>query len=187
MEAMFVAGALLHPVALLILALVLFAGVSIGGQSTSLAPRSPRWALARGLFAVFLVSLVIAAVSAYVSPEESKRLGVQPENYTTILRREFIVLAVLATYASLIGCCVVGIPLVTALASKGWATVPTVVFASVAISLLFCAAVGLLSLSEPTRALREAAFLTGLHALLALAFATGIGLSWRSPRRTNEA
>lgn len=187
MEAMFAAGALLHPVALLILALVLFAGVSIGAQSTSLTMRSPRWALARGLFAVFLVSLAIAAVSAYVSPEESRRLGVQPENYTTVLRREFIVLAVLATYASLIGCCVVGIPLVIALASKGWATVPAVVLSSVFVSLLLCAAVGLLSLSEPTHALRDATFLTGLHALLALAFATGMGLSWRAQQRANEA
>ena len=74
MEAMFAAGALLHPVALFILALVLFAAVSIGGQAKSLPVRAPRWALARGLFAVFVVSLVIAATSAYVSPEESRRL-----------------------------------------------------------------------------------------------------------------
>ena len=93
----------------------------------------------------------------------------------------------LATYASLIGCCVVGTPLVIALASKGWATVPAVVLSSIAVSLLFCAAVGLLSLSQPTRALREAGFLTGLHALLALAFAVGMGLSWRVQRRANEA
>ncbi len=187
MEAMFTAAALLHPVALLSLALVLFAGVSIGGQSKSLTIQSPRWALAKGLFAVFVVSLVIAATSAYVSPEESRRLGVQPENYTTVLRREFIVLAVLATYVSLIGCCAVGIPIVIVLASKGWATVPAVVLSSVVVSLLFRVVAGLLSLSQPMPTLREAGFLTGLHALLALAFATGMGLSWRVRKGANEA
>ena len=42
MEAMFAAGALLHPVALLVPALVLFAEVHIGGQPRSLAMRSSR-------------------------------------------------------------------------------------------------------------------------------------------------
>ena len=179
METSIAAGALLHPVALAILATTMFAAVSIGGKSPSLKMPSPRWALARGLLGVFAAALAIAAASAYVTPDEARRFGVPPENYADALRRQFIVSAVVASYASLVGASVVGVPVVIGLSSRGWATVPVLVLASVAISLAFCVVLGFVPLSEPKRALQYIGVLTGLHALLALSFAVSIGLSWR--------
>ena len=178
------ASVLVHPIALTALALVLLAAVRIGGRSASLKMPRPHWALAKGLICVLITSIALAAVSAYVTPEEARSFGVQPENYSTALRRQFIVLAVVASYASLLGASIVGIPLVVTLASKGWATVPIVVLSSAIISLLFGPAIGLVSLSEPMRAAKDLGYLVGFHGLLAFSFAVGIGLSWRLSRRS---
>ena len=185
MEAMMFASVLLHPGALAILALATFGAVSIGAEATESHQRLTRGRLAAGFAAVFVLSLLMAAASSYVTPEVAAKVGVTPERYWSAVWHNFTTIAVLASYFALLGCAAIGVPVLVQLAKRHLATVPLVVVASVPVSLAFLLGLGLLTSAPSGRLATDIAILVGLHAVLALGFALGARLPWRRPR--NEA
>ncbi len=175
MEASFAAGALLHPISLLILALIMFAGVKLGADSSSLSWRR----LLGGFAGVLLASLIVAAASAYVSPEDAVRFGVHEEHYVGALARQFLVLAVLCGYVSIVGCAAVGLPVTLALAKRGFATAPFVVLASLPISLAVLVPMGLMFGMSAKHVAQTAPYLLLGHVATALGFALGARLPWQ--------
>jgi hypothetical protein len=185
MEAMMFASVLLHPGALAILALAIFGAVFIGAQATESCQRLTRGRLFAGFGAVFALSVLMAGASSYVTPEAAAKFGVAPENYWPAVWRQFTTLAVLASYFALLGCAAIGVPVVVQLAKRRLATAPLVVAASVPVSLAVLLGLGLLTSAPRGRLATDIAILIGLHAILALGFAVGARLPWRTPR--NEA
>jgi hypothetical protein len=179
MELAIAASLLLHPLSLLVLAAMVFAAVNLGSEVGPPGTRIAWQRLLRGMAFVFVAALLVAAVSSYISPEEARSFGVPPENYASALLREFLKLAALLTFGSILGCAAIGIPLTLALARRGRATVIVLVIASVPISLCVGFAVGLLQLSSIHLAY-EVTVLVTTHALLAFSFAVGARLPWRS-------
>lgn len=177
MESAMLAGVLVHPVAISVLLAIVFGGIFI--YSAAFAPAAlSKLRLLLGLGGVVLATLVALALSAYASPEEAQRFGVVEANRWPTIWREFVTLAVPFSYVGLIGASVVGIPLALYMSSKGWATIPLFVAASLPISLAFVVALLLLVGAAQPR-LREAALLIAFHAWLSFGFAFSARLPWR--------
>lgn len=179
------ASVLLHPGALAILAVAIVGAVFIGAQATEAHQRLTRGRLFAGFAAVFVLSLLMAGVSSYVTPEAAARFGVPPENYWPAVWRQFTTLAALASYFALLGCAAIGVPVVVQLAKRRLATTPLVVAASVPVSLVVLLGLALLTSAPRGRLATDTATMVGLHAILALGFAVAARLPWRIPR--NEA
>ena len=180
------AAMLLNPFALVALALVVFGAITVVAERQVGLVRLTAMRLVRGFLCLIATALLIAVVSSYVSPEEALKLGVGPENYGSALRNEIVASATLIIYAAVIGCAFIGLPLTLGLAARNLATVPFLVLGSLAISLLFTLALILLG-GIDQRSAAEAAFEMVLtHGALALSFAVGLGLPWRSARAVNH-
>src|SRR5439155_3679016 len=170
METSFFASMLLHPVALGCLALVVLGATLVSAEKAMGAVRFTITQLLRGFFCVAIAALVVAAVAAYVPAEEAQRLGVKPENYQSVLLHQFVVLSTICTYAALLGCAFVGLPITLRLATRNLATTPLVVLASLPISLLASLALGLLSGIQMKHIGQAGLQFAAAHALLALGF-----------------
>ena len=179
MEASFIAAGLLHPIALLMLALVMFVAIHLGSQSGAPNARMSWHRLLGGFVGVLTASLLVSATSSYVSPEGAARFGVNPENYASALWNQFVVLAVLCAYVSLVGCAVIGLPAILALTKRGYGTAPAVVAISVPISLLVLVPLGLLSSISPKHVAQSMLYLVPGHIAVALGFAIGARLPWQ--------
>ena len=179
MEASFIAAGLLHPIALLLLALVMFAAVHLGSQSGAPNARMSWHRLLGGFVGVLVASLLISAISSYVSPGDAARFGVSPENYRSALWNQFVVLAVLCAYVSLVGCAAIGLPAILALTKRGYGTAPAVIAISVPISLLVLVPLGLLSSISPKHVAQSMLYLVPAHIAVAVGFSTGARLPWR--------
>lgn len=178
MEASWLAMALWHPLGLAVLAGVVLISSLVLYSSSDTAPIN-RWRLAGGYGAAILVCLVIAAVSSYIPEQESQqRWGVPPERYWDAVFGQFTTLAVLLTYLTVFGIAVLGSPVVFALARRGYGNIPSVLIASVLISLLAAVAIAAVLAPGPHFG-RDVAWVVSVHGLLALAFALGVGLPWR--------
>jgi len=188
MEASIFSGILLHPVALGCLGLLVLGAVVVAADK---APESARFSAGRLLLAFSLLvvaALLIAAVSAYVPPQEAAAFGVRPENYHSALIHQFVVTATFGVYAAILGCVFVGLPITLQLAALGFGTIPLVVLASLAISVAVTIAFGLVSNVQLKHAAEAGAQFAAAHAALALAFGVGLGLPWRRTRSVaNEA
>jgi hypothetical protein len=180
MEADWAAAYLLHPVPIAFgLGLVLLVIL----VTTSANPKPPalsRKQLLVGYIGIFLGCVIASAWDSYVSPEDALRIWKVPrENYWNAIFHAFSTQLVLLSYASLIGATLVGVPVVSALARRGLATVPYVVGVSVAISLAFTGALVLLDAPSPgAHFVQMAPYFVGLHLLLSLGFCVGARLQW---------
>ena len=186
MEAMMLASVLLHPGAGAVLTFAVFGAVFIGAEVTEPYQRLSHGRLLAGFMAVLVVALAIVAAGSYVTPETAAKLGVQAEDYWSTLWRQFMTLAVLLGYLSLLDCAVFGVPIVTQLAKRQCATVPLVVAASVPVSLVIVGGLAALSTMLTPRLVKDVVLLVALHAVLALGFALGVGLPWRRPSGVGE-
>jgi hypothetical protein len=182
METMFAAGMLLQPFWLVGLAFVILCSIFFGGRRDHSSNSLPWQHIASGFLGVLLMSLLIAAVGSYVSPEGAKRFGVGSEHYASALWHQFVAVGVVVAYLSLLGCAVIGVPITRILAKRGFATVPIVVAASIPVSLVvFVAIVAVYSglFNTSFDAVTLVILLLVSHALAALGFAVGARLPWR--------
>jgi len=143
----------------------------------------PKQQLALGYLGVVVVCLIVAAVSAYVSPEDAvQRWHIPRDQYWASLFRTFALLSVVLTCLSILGVAVIGAPIIFALASRGLGRVPYILAASIIVSLVV--AFALAALTQPSSATfaRDAPYLVGLHLLLSLGFCIGAGLPWSFQR-----
>jgi hypothetical protein len=136
--------------------------------------------LLAGYIAVVLCCAAISAVSSYVpQAEAASRWHVQPENYWSVQLRTYFVEFTLMACVALLGVALVGVPIVFGLARLGWATAPSVLAASILVSI----AAAVLSSAGDSPAFRHLGFtvryLVGQHLLLALSFCLAVGLPWR--------
>ncbi len=88
-------------------------------------------------------------------------------------------MAVVLAYFSLVGCAILGLPAVLALAKRGYGSAPAIVAASIALSLVTLVPLGLLSPLSPRNVAEVVGYLVPDHVALALGFAFGARLPWR--------
>jgi hypothetical protein len=181
MEMTMLAGALLHPLALAVLSVVVLLSVRLA--ASPLLTKAQLW---RGLLGLTVVGLVLAFSVAYVSPEQSRSLGVAEDRYWSVLSQEFMVLTVLILYIGLLGVSLVGIPIAVLLAKRQYATVPLFVVASVIASVVGLVVLWLFFEGKHLGA-KGSAQLTLGHAFLAFGFAVGSGLPWTARNQPHEA
>jgi hypothetical protein len=186
METAMVAAWLVQPLAIVVVLLVVLISAVLlhksGGNNRPIGYTR----LAFGYAGVIIACFIIAGVSSYVSPEEATtKWHVPPERYWTVLRNEFLVLSIVLMYVSLVGVAIIGAPVIFFLARFGFANIPTVLFASVVISMIGAFALVMLSQLSSARFLRDAPIIVGGHLVLALGFCIGIGLPW-SIKRVHE-
>jgi len=129
----------------------------------------------------------MAAASSYVTREEAVTVWHVPAaNYREVVTREFVNTATLLIWFAAVGISVVGIPVVLALVRRGFGTVPWVLLASAAISIVSLAAFALvfmLPAHTDIPVLRLVLFFIGSHLALSLGFCVGANLPWTSTRR----
>jgi len=159
--------------------LIVFAAVKIGSTAGSPGTRIKWQRLLTGFAGLSLTALVLAAVSSYASPQEARLWGITEGNYNSALMRTFVTVAIIWVYAGVVGCALVGVPLTVALAKRGYATVPFLVIASVPISFLAVLVMCVFSTGSMQHFFRDAFYLIGWHAFLALGFGVGARLPWR--------
>ena len=180
MEANWFAAMLIHPVAITVLAAaVLLSAAALYSGRRALAPISPS-RLACGYAGAVLACLCIAATLSYIPREEAlTKWHVPAENYWSAVFNQFATLAILLIYFAMLGIAVIGTPVIFAMARHGFASVPWVLVASAAISLLTICI--LMQVNKPSSAnfWRLAPGLIGTHLLLSLCFCIGAGLPWR--------
>ena len=178
METTFVAALLTQPLALSVLAFAVVCSVIAGGLIVK-ARGGPSWqSLVVGLVGVLIVALGAAAGVSYVSPEDARTFGVDPEHYREALLQQFTVVAIVFSYACLLGTALIGIPVLVILVRFGLATVPALVLSSIPVSLIVAAALAQLSGNASDFA-TGAPYALAFHVIAALAFGIGAHLPWQ--------
>lgn len=169
------ASVLMRPVSLAVLLGVASIAVATAGSAepSGLSRRRLSFALA----GVAIAAVIAAAVSAYVSPDEARKFGVAEEHRWPAIWNQFVISGVLGVYIGIAGASVVGIPLASFMASKGFATTPWFVSAAAVISLVL--AIPFAMHDGSPRGVAVIAFLVGGHSWLAIGFALGARLPWR--------
>jgi hypothetical protein len=167
------------PVVVLIVLMLVAGASAIHYRDNARRPAVSAWRLVAGYVAIVVCCAAIAAVSSYVPQAEAlSKWHVPPENYWSVQLRTYFVEFTLMACVALLGVALVGVPIVFGLARLGWATVPTVLVASVLVSIGFAI---ILSAGD-SPAFRHLGFtiryLVGQHLLVALTFCLGIGLPW---------
>jgi hypothetical protein len=180
MEAGWLAGALWDPIALAVLAAILLVSTAMLYSRSDAPPPVSIARLALGYVVVVLMCCGFAAASSYTPADEAwARWGIPRERYWRALLAEFSTLWVLLSYGVLVGMALIGVPVLFAMARRGWGTVPGLMAISVPISLLFLVALTALS----RRLVLDAALtILAMHLVLSLGFGVAAGLPWR--RRT---
>ncbi|KAF1072320.1 hypothetical protein [Variovorax sp.] len=182
MEAGWLAGALWDPIALAVLAVILLVSTAMLYSRSDAPPPVSIARLALGYVVVVLMCCGFAAASSYTPADEAgARWGIPPERYWSALLVEFSTLWVLLSYGVLVGMAIIGVPVLFAMARRGWGTVPGLMAISVPISLLFLVALTALSRRALSRRLALDAALTilAMHLVLSLGFGVAAGLPWR--------
>ncbi len=178
---------LASPVTVVVALLVAFASSWVyyaGNQE----PLIPRRRLLCGYVAVTLSSLVLAATSAYVAPEEAaSRWQVSQERYWQVLANHYFTTLILMGSVAIVGLAIVGFPVVVTLGRFRVATIPNVLAASVLISALVAVLLSSHDVTPFQHLARTLVYVIGTHLVLALSFCLGIGLPWRRPLRAHEA
>ena len=174
------ASMLIHPFAIgLLVGVVLLSAAVLYLREDSRPPMGPG-RLAAGYAGAILFGLVMAAASSYVPREEAlTKWHVLAEDYWLVSLRSFLGVAILLIYTAVFGIAVVGAPVVFAMSRRGWGTIPKILLASVAISLVFFFVLVLLTQSPGPHFWRGMATLVGMHLILALGFCIGSRMPWR--------
>lgn len=172
------AAMLMHPVAVAVLIGIATISVHFGAKAS--ATLLARASLAGALLGVFIVAVLLAIFAAYVSPERSLELGVDPEWYWEVLRRETLALSTLFAYVGVIGASIVGVPIIATLARYKKATAPWFIVASLPIPVLtMTMLVMTMQIPVDRQLVTELVCAVAGHALLAFGFSIGAGLPWR--------
>jgi hypothetical protein len=171
-----------------LVALAVVLASSAAYYSDRKAPIVPKRRLATAYGSVLLMSAVLSAISAYVSPEEaSSKWQVQPDHYWPVLLNTFLTTLVLTGCSALVGVALVGFPILVVLAKFQQATAPNLLLASILVSAILALLLSSMG-STPFRHLAITfTYVSGTHLLLALSFCLGAGLPWRHTPRANEA
>ena len=186
MAAVYFFGLLANPLSVAVLVLIVV-GVSRAQLHGSSGPWNPTpRALAKGYTLALLAALPAALFISYISPEEAmSRFKVPPENYWKAQLNEALVTFTFAAYATSLGIAVVGLRAIILLARFRMASVPAVMAAAVAISVVACATMTIGDDPAFKNFLPLARELVAGHVLTAMAFCVGVGLPWRA--RAGEA
>lgn len=168
------------PIVVLIVLMLVAGASAIHYRNNARRPAVTARRLVAGYIAVVLCCAAIAAVSSYVPQGEAfSTWHVSPENYWSVQLRTYFVEFTLMACVALLGVALVGVPIVFGLARLGWATVPSVLAASVLVSIGFA----IILSSGDSPAFHHLGFtvryLVGQHLLLALSFCLAAGLPWR--------
>jgi hypothetical protein len=186
MESGWAAAFLAHPVPIgMALALVLIVTCALVPSNTS-PPVLSRRQVMLGYLGVFVSCVIASAWGSYVSPQDATTIWkVPPENYWTATLNEFFVQFVLLSFVALVGCAVIGLPILLTLSRHALATVPWVLIVSVVVSLLVTLLLVLLDAPSPNARFGQMApEFVGLHLLLSLGFCVGARLQWRLRQRS---
>lgn len=179
MEMHWFAAVLMQPFAVVLLIVVVFLSTYILYSGNKKSPSITLWQLASGYIGVITVCLLLAAILSYVSPEEAAtKWHVPAEHYWNVLFKEFLVSSILLVYFSMFGVAIIGGPIVLALARRGLASVPWILAASVAVSVIVTSTLMRYSQSSSSSFVSDALLLIGTHLLLALGFCLGARLPW---------
>lgn len=186
METLMLAGVLGQPIAFAVLIVVGGSAVYLGSLASGRL--LTKTALSCGLAGVLVVALMVAVIAAYVSPDQSRQLGIAEQNYWSVLLRETLAVSVVVGYFSVLGASLISIPVVVALAKRHQATALRFMLLSLIISVTLILALMLVlhGPNDSPPATLISAFLIFMHTLLALGFAVGSGLPWRQELH-NEA
>src|SRR5258706_3389197 len=178
MAADYFAWLLLNAVALAIL-LAVVAGLTASHYRTGSAPLIPVRRVVLGYLLAVLACALVSAAMAYISPEEaSLKWKVPADIYWTAQITEFLSTFAFAVYATLLGIAAIGLPIIMSFGRRRIATIPAVLVAAAAISVLVAA---LLTVGgEPpfrhfTALAKELVF---GHLAIAAAFCVGAGVAW---------
>ena len=181
MEAAYLSGVLLNPVALGVLLLIVVAITSFHYRSRRQPPSIRARRLLPAYLSALLACAVVSAVMSYVSPEEAwLKWKVLPENYWDAQLKEFFTTFAFAAYAGLLGIAVVGLPVMCALGRRGLATIPHALIAAAVISILVSALLTATDTPPLHRFIALAKDLVPGHLFIAAAFCVGAGMPWRS-------
>ena len=152
------------------------------------SPLVSRRRLFVGYASVILTCAVLAAVSAYVSPQEAvSKWKVPHDRYWPILTRHFVTTLVLMGSVALVGIAIIGLPIVATLDKLKLATIPNVLVATVPASAVVAVVLSSGDITPFQHLALTLAYVIGTHMVLALSFCLGAGLPWRRLSRTNEA
>jgi hypothetical protein len=174
------AEAIASPLTLLMAAVIVLAASAMHyGPSNANPVLNPK-RLGLGYLGVAVAVAVVAGISAYIPIDEAvSKWHVSPDNYWSVLASSYIVLFILMLCVALVGVACVGVPIVFALGRRGWATVPTIMIASVPISTL---AAVMWSAGDyvPFMHLQDRwSYVVSQHLLCSLSFSVAAGLPWR--------
>jgi len=169
-----------HPIAIALGIGVIFALSSVHYRNGDIHPLKAPRRLFVGYVAALLACIAIAAVSSYVPQDQAfSKWHVTPERYWDVQFNEFVLELVFFAWISLIGIAVVGLPIIFALGRRGYATVPWILAASLAISLFLAVAISAADRPANRHLDYWVAFVAGTHLLLSLSFCLGAGLPWK--------
>ena len=174
------AAYLIHPMAIAVGVVILFALSALQYRRKVEPPPIVPIRLVAGYLSMFIVCTAFTAISSYVpETEAATKWHVPAERYWQVQINAFLTELVLLAYVSLVGIAMIGLPIIFSLSRRGLATIPLVLLASAAISALLAAL--LTSSNEPPfqHLAYMAAYFAGTHLLLSFAFCLGAGIPWR--------
>lgn len=178
MEMHMIAGVLMHPIAIAILAGIVMLSAVILYSNKSRPPSIAGSQLGFGYLGVAVTCLLIAAIFSYVSPEASaQKWKVPADQYWNVLGTKFLVQSILLIYISFLGVAIIGAPIIFMLARRGKANMPWVLISSVVVSL--CFTIAFFRPSEPDFVLTALSFVF-VHLLFTFSFGIGARLPWES-------
>lgn len=172
------------PVVVLFVLAIVATVSSVHYRNTARTPIVSARRLLAGYVAIVLCCAAISAFSSYVPQAEAvSKWHVPLENYWSVQLHTYFVDFTLTACIALLGVAIVGVPILFGLARFGWATAPSVLVASIPVSV----AVAVLLSAGDSPAFRHFGFtvkyLVGQHLLLALSFCIAVGLPWRRGHR----
>ena len=165
---------------------ITFGIVIVGGFVTALSAFHYRYPdrlavipvkrLAAGYAAIVLCCAIVAVFASYMSFDEAiLTWHVRPEDYWHVRIRDYFFHFYFMSCVSVCGVALIGTPIVFRLARSGWATIPTVLLASVPISVI----IGLLLSAASFWHLGfMIQYVVSQHLFLALGFCLGAGIPW---------
>lgn len=188
MESAWVAAYLFQPIPVGVVLIFLFFATRLLVPASATFPTLTRKQAGWGFFGVFVASLIVSAWLSYVPKVEAEIVWkMLPENYWSAILNEFFITSILLSFLSLIGCALIGLPIIVAISRHGLDSTPIILCISIAISLSLTTLMEFLGIPSP-----EAQFISmakefvPTHAFLAFGFCIGAQLQWRL-RQHHEA